>query len=92
MAEIDVKALRELASKATPTQLAMVYRYDHGGGRLFQDDKERGLIADFYKEADREFYLAANPQAILALLDRLEAVEKENQELQSELDKVELDN
>jgi hypothetical protein len=40
-------------------------RYDHGGGRSFtgplvrqgpEDDERRKLVADYYQEADREFY------------------------------------
>lgn len=77
---IDWDELRRLAEAATPTEGATLNRYEHGGGRLLIDRTQEGggrqLIADFYGEgADREFYAAANPATILALLDRLHAAD-----------------
>lgn len=70
----DHTELRRLAEAASVSMSgATLMRYDHGGGRLAAlDGDERRLIADFYHEADREFYAAANPQAVLALLNEIE--------------------
>jgi len=46
------------ATSETHPQLK-VNRYDHGGGRMFIDGETRQLIADFYDEAEREFYVNA---------------------------------
>lgn len=49
-----------------------VFRYYHGGGRVFKSGTNRDekfLIADFYDEENREYYLAADPVTILALID-----------------------
>jgi hypothetical protein len=88
--KVDLAELRRLAEAATPTEGATLNRYEHGGGRLFIDrTQERGgrqLIADFYGDgADREFYAAASPATILALLTRLEEAEAENARLREAL-------
>jgi hypothetical protein len=63
--------LRELEQKATPIASITIHRYEHGGGRLFTE-QPRSLVADFYHEADREFYIATRTHmaALLAELDR----------------------
>jgi len=55
--------------------MAKMVRYGHGGGRLFIDGEagRRNLIADFYEEADREFYYHARAD-IPWLLDQLASV------------------
>lgn len=68
--------IEEAAGKANSLPMK-VNRYDHGGGRFWTElDGKRNLIADFYEEGDREYYLAASPSAILSLLARMEALEK----------------
>lgn len=70
-----ISELRALAEKATPTDAAVLYRYDHGSGRvLIEDIPGRKLIADFYHEGDREFYATARA-TVLALLSRMEELE-----------------
>lgn len=71
-----LKTLRELVAageKATPTRDATLMRYDHGGGRFYREvGRDRLLIADFYDEANREFYFAAaNARPALAALLRV---------------------
>jgi hypothetical protein len=68
--------LQELMEKATPLPLKL-NRYDHGGGRLFQEEP-RKLVADFYEEADRELFVAMRNHLpeILARMDALEEVAK----------------
>lgn len=68
-----LKAMKEAAAKATREPLVLI-RYDHGGGRMYAeiDDPDndlrpqRELIADFYDEANREFYALCEP-AVTAL-------------------------
>lgn len=66
------KRTLENAAKATAGK-AELRRYDHGGGRLaIFDGKERDLVADFYDEANREYFEAVRTDAPLiaqALLD-----------------------
>lgn len=88
--KVDLAELRRLAEAATPTEGATLNRYEHGGGRLLIDRTQEGggrqLIADFYGEgADREFYAAANPATILALIASLEKAEAENARLREAL-------
>lgn len=47
-----------LAEKRTP--LTNITRYDHGGGRVFNEDTsgKRKLVADYHHEEDREYALA----------------------------------
>ena len=65
--------LRRLAKAATKG--ATLERYRNGGGRLAILGIPRELVADFFNERDREFYAAANPAAVLDLLDQLDAAE-----------------
>jgi len=88
----EIAKLRELAEKATPVLIHLdLMRYDHGGGRLaIMRDGERKLIADFYGDgADTEFYAAANPSTILALLDTLAAANARVAEVEAEQDRAE---
>jgi len=57
--DAELAEWERLSNNATPDPL-ILNRYDHGGGRLYQEiDGRRNLIADFYEEADREFYNTA---------------------------------
>lgn len=55
------------AQAATPAEQLALNRYDHGGGRLASPadwmsnnpSASRDLVADFYNEADREFYFVS---------------------------------
>jgi len=60
----DLEALAKLAQEATPGPLTLI-AYQHGGGRLH---RENVLIADFYQETNRDFYAAASPDVVLALV------------------------
>ncbi len=59
---------------ATPKPLDIT-RYSHGGGRMFSG---RDLIADFYDEGNREFYVAANPEAVRTLVQGVRGLIEEN--------------
>lgn len=61
MTREDEAVLRALLDKATPlNRTTRFVRYDHGGGRWFNDGEagERVLIADFYNAGDRELFYA----------------------------------
>jgi hypothetical protein len=54
--------LREIEARCeAATSGAELVRYDHGGGRLYKKrgSPNRELVADFYDEANREFYFSA---------------------------------
>ena len=59
----DLDALERMEREATPLPLTIT-RYEHGGGRLFQEPPPDGrscfhLVADFYGDGgDREFFVA----------------------------------
>lgn len=78
MAEaLPIEKIRELLEKANRSPSRTLIRYDHGGGRLYipgDGDERRDLIADFYDEANREFYYRApeNIEALLAEVQRLQ--------------------
>jgi len=86
----DLIHMRQLAEKATPVEPRDLMAYEHGGGRLAViRDGKRDLIADFYGDgADRDFYAAANPSAILAMIDRIEAMEKAIKDAVAEADDI----
>jgi len=70
--EAEIKAR---CDAATPG--AKLMRYDHGGGRLMLDDgNNRQLIADFYDEANREFFCYAR-EDVLYLLAEISGVRAE---------------
>lgn len=68
-----IERLRGLLEKATPGPLILI-RYDHGGGRLYQETP-RQLVADFFQEPDRELFYAMR-NAFPALLAVAEAAKK----------------
>ena len=69
--------LARVAAAATPLQFTDIIRYEHGGGRFIRvtppnPQAERGdqdLVADFYDEANREFYATFNSRMVLALIE-----------------------
>lgn len=65
-----------LALAAAATQPLKLRRYDNGGGRMSDAATDRVLVADFYQEADREFYAALDPATITAHLTREAALEE----------------
>lgn len=82
---LDLQAIRERAEKAKPDGKGAVTRarYDHGGGRMYQDegpDTGRELILDTYEEPSREFYFNARDD-VLALCDHIDAYEAERQKM-----------
>jgi len=83
---IDINELRQLAQEATPGPWKML---PVGDGRqkfavadseflsiLTVTDEGGATFGTVYDDADAKFIAAANPAAITALLDRLEAAEK----------------
>jgi hypothetical protein len=68
-----IAGMKAAAEKAITPQSLMLIRYDHGGGRLFiEDGDNRDLIADFYDEANREYYARVDPASVLALIAEVE--------------------
>lgn len=57
----EIAALERLEDDATVMdEHVVILRYEHGGGRVYRDGLAgRKLIADFYKEGDREAWIAA---------------------------------
>jgi hypothetical protein len=76
MTDVDVKSLRELASKATPGP----WRKDHTGfgGCPIVVDETHGLIAKcdgiIRMHEDAAFIAATCPNTVIALLDQLQAM------------------
>lgn len=77
----DTAVLREAAEKATGFHDGNLVRYEHGGGRLaiipVPGDGPRKLIADFYHEEDREFFVLCDPATILSLCDEIDRLRTE---------------
>jgi hypothetical protein len=71
----DLAELKRLAEAATPGP------WPHGGncGNRISDTSNGYIIRD-YSEQDREFIIAANPAAILDLVERVEMAERERDE------------
>lgn len=87
---IDVKKLRELAKKVTPGPWAVDTECLDGHGRLYVSKGSSNyllgrilevfqncLVRSEQRMANAEYIAAVDPQTILALLDRLEAAEKD---------------
>lgn len=73
---IDLKALREVAEKATPGPWHIGHISEHEP-EIVDIDGSNGLtICKSYGQADSSYLCAANPITILALIDRLERYEK----------------
>lgn len=77
----EIAELERLCAEATPAEQISLCRYPHGGGRLaspvgWEDLTNRAeggdLIADFYDEANREFYYAARTALPTLLAERRE--------------------
>lgn len=79
---LTAEELAEIERRANEaTAGGQLARYDHGGGRLaIFDGDNRDLIADFYDEANREFYFHARTD-IPALLSTLRTRESEIERL-----------
>ncbi|HAW0781272.1 TPA: DUF551 domain-containing protein [Escherichia coli] len=98
MSKIDYQALREAAEKATPGNWwidshgqAMVSFIDNEVLEVFVTDNKRdavrhedtGNLSRWRNDNDATFIATADPAAVLALLDELEAAEKRIAELES---------
>ena len=83
----DTNELRRLAQAATPhVGHACKYQDAHWLREGHVDFENADLfIASERPQEDAAFYAAANPAAISELLDRLEAAEKERDELRAEV-------
>lgn len=94
MSNIDKRALREAAEKATPGRIgdridgsgSIKYQcFGNDGSLVLQTDHknmEYGFIGG-NSEADELFFRLCDPDTVLALLDELEAAEKRIAELES---------
>lgn len=86
MTEIDTAKLRERAEKATPGPwFPETYSDGHrqvcGNLRPIDDDEDAyTVVADVFKREDHEYLVAVDRDTILALLDRIEAAERERDE------------
>ena len=92
MSNIDKRALREAAEKATPGRIgdridgsgSIKYQcFGNDGSLVLQTDHknmEYGFIGE-NSEADELFFRMCDPATVLALLDELEAAERRNAEL-----------
>ncbi|MCE1386682.1 ead/Ea22-like family protein [Enterobacter hormaechei] len=83
MSNIDKRALREAAEKATKGQ--WVVEFDD---EIYSTDgvnnEQIAMVFSENEARDAAFIAAANPAAVLALLDELEAAEKRISELESD--------
>lgn len=94
MSNIDKRALREAAEKATPGNWwidshgqAMVSFIDNEVLEVFATDNKRaavrhedtGNLSRWRNDNDATFIATADPATVLALLDELEAAEKRNE-------------
>ena len=82
---IDTKKLRRLTQDATPGPWKMLPVGD-GMQKVAVADSEFLSILTVTDDDDARFIAAANPAAITELLDRLEAAEKERDELRAEVE------
>lgn len=81
---IDKRALREVAEKATPGNWRRSSsRFNGITATPFSLCGEEVMLAHTVEKRDAEFIAAANPATVLALLDELEAAEKRIAELDS---------
>lgn len=81
MDKADREKLKQAAQKATQEAITLI-AYEHGGGRFYvKRGGDRDLIADFYDEANREFFARANPSAVLSLIEEIERLEEAHQNL-----------
>ncbi|MEG6453284.1 ead/Ea22-like family protein [Enterobacter cloacae] len=94
MSNIDIRALREAAEKATPGRIgdridgsgSIKYQcFGNDGSLVLQTDHknmEYGFIGE-NSEADELFFRLCDPTTLLALLDELEAADKRIAELEA---------
>ena len=95
---IDTKELRRLAQAATPGPWKLLPVGDRAKRFAVADINFLSVLTVVYEcgtnfgavylDGDAKFIAAANPAAISELLDRLEAAEKERDELRAELKEV----
>ena len=82
MSKIDYQALREAAEKATKGKWAVEF-----DDEIYSTDginhEQIAMVFSENESRDAEFIAAANPAAVLALLDELEAAKKRIAELES---------
>lgn len=100
MSNIDKRALREAAEKATPGNwwidshgMAMVAHHNDNTMIVFVTDGEQmgkairhedtGNLSHWRNDNDASFIAAANPATVLALLDELEAKDKQIDDLKA---------
>ena len=94
MSNIDKRALREAADKATPGD----WEYSSFDGAITDDTSslaivrmDSGHLNDEQSALNGAFIAAANPATVLALLDELEAKDRRNAELNSMLERWAVD-
>lgn len=107
MSNIDKRALREAAEKATPGNWwidshgqAMVSFIDNGVLEVFATDNKRaavrhedtGNLSRWRNDNDATFIATADPATVLALLDELEAKDKRNERAMSLLSDTNTEN
>ncbi|MDV2046278.1 ead/Ea22-like family protein [Citrobacter freundii] len=87
MSSIDKRALREAAEKATKGQWAVEF-----DDEIYSTDgvnhEQIAMVFSENEARDAAFIAAANPTAVLALLDELEAAEKRIAELSASHSKL----
>lgn len=102
MSNIDKRALREAADKATPGKWERgdgngnggelhVYCDDVLGSAVCEMTSEYNAIPKYQRINNLNFIAAANPATVLALLDELEAKDRRNAELNSMLERWAVD-
>lgn len=74
---MNLDEIEQRALKAKPDGAGEIVRmrYDHGGGRMYQQTGvSRNLILDVFEEDSREFYFQAR-EDVLALCERVKELE-----------------
>ena len=87
---IDINELRRLTQAATPgpwmiDYVGVGFEVAAGESVIAQSQQIRGDMRHKARKANAAFIAAANPAVMIELLDRLEAAEKERDELRAEV-------
>lgn len=88
----DLKKLRELAENATPGPWEDYYETGIRPCVMAYDENDKGLrsvrayVADTQFSPDRAYIAAANPETVLALIDRIEKLEAQLKEANEVID------
>lgn len=84
----DLKKLRELAGRTTFTKVDSTDSYsDLWLCYATEPDTSSGeFIAEFASKADADYFAAANPETVIALIDRIEKLERIAQDFTSHSD------